>query len=315
VSLSDRDRKIALIVVPLVLLCGYWFMLLAPKRAEVAKADAALVKAEERRDTAQARLSQVQDSKRTFASDYAELIRLGKAVPRKVDIESVIVQLDSAARGTGIELGSIATVAAAPGAVTPGAPATAAAEGAAAPAAPGTGDGSQGAAAGGAPAESAPGAVVEGAAENVNEANAATSAGAAAGTEAAPVAPGTCPTGLQCVPLEFEFTGQFFDLATFFHRLKRYVHLSGDRVEVRGRLLSIDGITFVSGESFPQITAEVSATAYLSPETEIEAGAAAATPGAPVPAAPVPAAPVPAAPAPAAEASPAPTPPTAAVTP
>ena len=31
-SLSDRDRKIALAIVPILLVVAYWFLLLAPKR-------------------------------------------------------------------------------------------------------------------------------------------------------------------------------------------------------------------------------------------------------------------------------------------
>ena len=37
-SLTARDRKIALVLVPIVVLAGYWFLLLAPKRDEAAKA-------------------------------------------------------------------------------------------------------------------------------------------------------------------------------------------------------------------------------------------------------------------------------------
>ena len=36
--MSDRDRKIILAIVPLVLIVAYWFLLLAPKREEASKA-------------------------------------------------------------------------------------------------------------------------------------------------------------------------------------------------------------------------------------------------------------------------------------
>jgi len=291
VSLSARDRKIALVLGPLVLLLGFWFLLYSPKKAEVAKADSALAKAEERRDTAEAELGRLSTSKQSFASDYAQLVRLGKAVPSSVDVPSVIVQLDAAARGTDIKLGRIAVVT---GEAAEAAPAPAPSS--APPAEPGSGDGSQPAAAGGAPAQSTPGSTAEDAGAGVTESNAATDAsaqkseggGGAGGAAAAPAAtPGVCPPGLQCIPLEFEFSGKFFDLASFFHRLKRFVHLTDNRVNVSGRLLTIDSLTFAT-ETFPQITAEVKATAYLSDEAQTVAGAAPA-PGQAAPAAPAPA--------------------------
>jgi len=294
VSLSDRDRKIAIVLGPLVLLVGFWFMLFSPKRAEVAKADTALVKAEKSRDVALAELGRLSTSKQSFASDYAQLVRLGKAVPSNVDIPSVIVQLDAAARGADIKLGRIGVVEAEPGAEAAPAPASPP------PAAPGSGDGSQPAAAGGAEAQSAPGSTAENAGESVNQSNGdtATSAqksegglsvgGGAGGAASAPAVPaGECPAGLQCIPLEFEFSGEFFDLASFFHRLKRFVHVTNNNVSVRGRLLTIESLSFAT-KSFPQITAEVKATAYLSAEAETVAGAAPA-PGQPAPAAPAPA--------------------------
>ena len=309
-SLSDRDRKIAIILGPLVLLVGFWFLLFSPKRAEVKEADAALVKAEKRRDTAKAELSRLSTSKQSFATDYAQLVRLGKAVPNAVDMPSVIVQLDVAARGSDIRLGRIGVVEGEAGAEAAPAPASPP------PAAPGSGDGSQPAAAGGAEAQSAPGSTAENAAESVNEVNGDTATstqksegglavgGGAGGAAAAPAAPaGQCPTGLKCVPLEFEFTGGFFDLASFFHRLKRFVHVKNNSVNVRGRLLTIESLSFAT-ETFPRITAEVKATAYLSAEAETVAGAA-----------PAPGQPAPAAPAPASSPTPAPAPPVATATP
>ena len=39
-SMSDRDRKIMLAIIPIVLLVAYWFLLLAPKREEASTAAA-----------------------------------------------------------------------------------------------------------------------------------------------------------------------------------------------------------------------------------------------------------------------------------
>ena len=41
-------------------------------------------------------------AKTNFAADYGEIVRLGKAIPARVDMPSLLVQLDRAAEGTGI---------------------------------------------------------------------------------------------------------------------------------------------------------------------------------------------------------------------
>ena len=279
-SLTDRDKKIALVLIPLLVILGYWFLMLAPKREEATKAAEALAKQEQRRDTARARADALASSKTSFAADYEELVRLGKATPSSVDMPSLIVQLDSAARGTGIRFSKIAmgerTATPAP-AATP-------------PKAPGKGDGSQPAAAGGQGAASGPGKAAESAGNSTNAANAnsaqksgvppgdtqtsaqarqgglpvgggSASAGGAQGSGAS-----TAP-GLETVPLELEFKGNFFNLADFFHRLKRFVRVANDRVLIRGRLLTVDSLKFSSDpELFPKLKAEITATVYLSPK-------------------------------------------------
>ena len=78
---------------------------------------------------------------------------------------------------------------------------------------------------------------------------------------------------------EAVFNGSFFDMESFFADVQRFVRVNGDRVDVRGRLLSIDGFALTAGPGgFPAVKADISATAYLlSPDDT----AASATPGSP----------------------------------
>jgi hypothetical protein len=286
-SMTDRDRKILLLLVPIVLLGAYWFMLLTPKREEAATAAQDLAVQEQRRDDAQLRLASLSGARTDFAADYAELVRLGKAVPTAVDMPTVLVQLEDAARGTDIKFTRI----------------TAQEREESAPVAPPPGSepsGSDPVAAGGAPAQSAPGAAGEAAGNTVSSANASSAAaeqsglapgdtqtseaardgalpvgGGSAATSATGAAPGTAVAGLDSVGLELEFTGNFLDLSDFFHRIKRYVELDGDRLDVRGRLLTVDAVEFQSEpDDFPRITATLTATAYLAPQAQgVTAGA------------------------------------------
>jgi Tfp pilus assembly protein PilO len=316
-SMSDRDRKILLAIVPLVLIVAYWFLLLAPKREEASKAQKDLTEQKERLSAAKQVSSQAKGAKTSFAADYGEIVRLGKAIPARVDMPSLLVQLDRAAEGTGIKFTKIsqgervaAPVAAAAASVTPppadgstppatgttppatGTPAT--------PAAPGT---APPVAAGGAPAASAPGTATEAAnnaaatsdqanaaAENsgVNPADAQTSTstggglavGGGAGTPSADGSTAPVSGGLETVPLELEFVGNFFRLADFFHDVKRFVHVANKNVLVNGRLITIEGVNFSSDTTiFPRIKAELTATVYLSPLSQ--GATAGATPAGP----------------------------------
>jgi len=293
-SLTDRDRKILFALIPIVAVLAYWFLVLAPKRSEAESLGTQLEKVEAARDDAVSRAAQLEGSRQSYATDYATVVRLGKAIPASVDMPSLLVQLDEAARGTRIRFGrvtagarvsSTATPPSTPstGVTTP--PAAPASAGTAPPAAP-----AGAAAPGGAPAQSAPGAPAETAGAAVQDAN-QTSAAPSGDPAAAPAAsdPATgAPTAapaLDSVPLTFEFSGGFFDLADFFHEMKRFVHVANGRVRVEGRLMTIDGFKFDS-TSFPTIKAEVQATVYLSPQSQgVTAGASPAGPpaGAAVP--------------------------------
>jgi Tfp pilus assembly protein PilO len=292
-SLSDRDRKIVLAVVPILLLVGYWFLLLAPKRQEAATAGKALTKQTERRDSARTAAAAARSAKTDFAADYSEIVRLGKAVPASVDMPSLIVQLDRAAEGTDIRFTRVAT----------GERDTTTPPPAPAPTTP-PADGSAPVEAGGAPAQSAPGSAAE-AANNTaqtasNQADAASQTGVDTTTStssgsgglpvgggstnpAAPAAAGsTNPAGLETVPLEFQFVGNFFNLADFFHDVKRFVRVANQNVVVAGRLITIEDVKFDSDpELFPRITAEMKATVYLSPKAQ--GSTAGATPQGPAP--------------------------------
>jgi Tfp pilus assembly protein PilO len=307
VTLTARDRNIMIALVPVLVIVGYWFLVLGPKRQEVSKVDRSLAKQEERRDAAKAAAANAKTAKTDFAADYTEIVRLGKAIPASVDMPSVIVQLNAAAKGTGIRFTKIAT---GERQVT------------AATTTPSPTDSSQGgtpAAAGGGSAQSAPGAATESA--NTAQQTADQRSGAAASSGVAPsdaqtstssggglpvgggaTAPGasgasTPPAGLETVPLELEFMGNFFNLADFFHRVKRFVRVANQDVVVGGRLLTVEGVRWASDpEIFPRIRAELSATIYLSPKVQgTTAGATPANPAPTTPATPAQSPPAPAA--------------------
>jgi Tfp pilus assembly protein PilO len=289
VTLTDRDRKLLIGLVPVALLAIYWFLLLAPKRDEASAASEELTTQEQRLDTARSNLAAAQSARRDFDASYARIVRLGKAIPARVDMPSLLVQLDAAAAGTDIRFTKIATGERVEGATTPTTTT-------APPAGSDSGTTGTPAAAGGATAQSAPGSAAESANNAQQTANQRSAAaeqsgispsdtqtstasggglpvggGAAAPTGAA----GVAPAGLETVPLELEFVGNFFNLADFFHDIKRFVSVTNRDVLVSGRLLTVEGVRWSSdGELFPKLKAEITATVYLSPKAQgVTAGA------------------------------------------
>src|SRR3954470_21283645 len=106
-NISDRDRRIIMIIVPIVLLIAYYFLILAPKRDDLKTARDSQHSAEAARDQAVAQAAQLEKARQTFAADYAAVVRLGKAIPETVDSPSLLVQLDRASKGTHIDFNSV----------------------------------------------------------------------------------------------------------------------------------------------------------------------------------------------------------------
>jgi Tfp pilus assembly protein PilO len=292
-SLTARDKKILIVLVPVVVLAAFWFLILSPKREEAATAATELTQQQDRLEAARQASRAAEGAQQNFETTYAQVVRLGKAIPSSVDMPSLIVQLDAAAAGTGIQFTNI--TAGARTVATPPAPA------------PSTGSGSESrpVEAGGETAQSAPGSAVE-TANNAAQTSEARSSeaeqtdvdtqtststsggGMAVGGGAAPAgspAAGSTASGLETVPLQLEFEGNFFNLADFFHSMKRFVRVANQDVLVSGRLLTVEGVSWTSDpEIFPRLTAQVNATIYLSPQAQgVTAGA---TPQGPAPTTP-----------------------------
>jgi hypothetical protein len=282
VNISDRDRRILLILIPVVIVIAYYFLLLAPKRDDLKTARDEQHSAEAARDQAVAQANQLEHARQTFAADYAAVVRLGKAIPDSVDAPSLLVQLDRASHGTHIDFDKV-TFGSRAAATVPAATTT---QGPAQP--------NGNAAAGGAPASTGLGRATESAGNAVNQGNQASTAAGGTDTTSttsttsttttpATAAPSTAAPALDSVALTFNFTGTYFDLADFFHRLKRFVYVANDQIFVRGRLMTIDTLTFAPGgaatgtstsSSGNGLTATVGATVYLSPKDQGVTGGA-----------------------------------------
>jgi type II secretory pathway pseudopilin PulG len=111
----------------------------------------------------------------------------------------------------------------------------------------------------------------------------AAATGAAAPASAAVLPPGVSigPAGLPIEPFTFTFNGNFFHLANFLGRLQRFVVAKTNRLLVSGRLMSLNAISLSPGpKGFPQISASINATTYLTPQSQSALGGTPTAPAA-----------------------------------
>ncbi|MBA2504305.1 MAG: type II secretion system protein M, partial [Thermoleophilaceae bacterium] len=92
-TITDRDRKILLVVGLLAAVLVYWFVLLAPKRQEANDLKQQIADADAQKQALATQLAGLKASKADFAGDYSTIVRLGKAIPSKTDMPSLLVQL------------------------------------------------------------------------------------------------------------------------------------------------------------------------------------------------------------------------------
>lgn len=117
--MNTRDRLILAIVGVAGVAAAFWFLALAPERERASTLAAQVTQAQVRRDAAMVKAANAEQAKARYAADYATVARLGKALPQKADVPSLVFQLESAARAAKVDFRKVTVEsqpAAAPGA-------------------------------------------------------------------------------------------------------------------------------------------------------------------------------------------------------
>jgi Tfp pilus assembly protein PilO len=95
--MTSRDRKILLGLALVLLLAGFWFVAIKPKRGEAKALDAQIATQQSRLETAQATIATGVKAKAQNAGDQAVVAKLGQAVPADEDLPSLLFDLDAVA--------------------------------------------------------------------------------------------------------------------------------------------------------------------------------------------------------------------------
>jgi Tfp pilus assembly protein PilO len=103
-----RTNRILLAVVAVAAAAAaFYFLALAPKRDEIAKLNGDISAKQAEVEQAKQSLVTYEKARAGYKTNYTTLVRLGKAVPSDDDVRSLMVQLQSAAAGTGVDFEKI----------------------------------------------------------------------------------------------------------------------------------------------------------------------------------------------------------------
>lgn len=261
--MKSTDRTILIALGVAGLFAAFWFLALAPKRDEAKELGDKVAQLESDIAAQEAIVVEGSAAQTDYERNFSTLVTLGRAAPANGDMPGLLEQLVSISKtaDTGFEvLTQGAAVeepqpAVAESTVDPGTEAPPA-EGEAPPA-------SEGAPAS-TPVSAAP----------ATEASAATlPLGATVGS-----------AGLGILPYDVKFTGDFFEIADLFKGMDQLIESEAARVDVGGRLITVNRFEMTKVDTASPLEVEVSLSTYVLPESQgLTAGATSTAPPAAVP--------------------------------
>lgn len=107
--MTQRDRVLLVLVIPILVLGGVWFLLLSPQRKEAERLHGELVTEQERLNAAQGDLIRYRDARDELARAMRELAAAGKAVPADTAVPALLRELQATARRADVEMEAITT--------------------------------------------------------------------------------------------------------------------------------------------------------------------------------------------------------------
>jgi Tfp pilus assembly protein PilO len=116
--MTGRDRIVIMAVIVLVVLAGAWIEVVSPKRQQASKLTAQVAAARSQLESAEARVAHARAAQSQYASAYASMVSLGKAVPTSQEVPALIDQLATASDERRVDFSAISASAAASGSST-----------------------------------------------------------------------------------------------------------------------------------------------------------------------------------------------------
>lgn len=101
--MNVRDRTILVVICVVGVIAAGWLLVVSPKRTEATQLQGQINTQQAKLSSVRAQLAAGNAARAAFAASYASLVRLGEAVPTDDDTPSLIYQLQSAAKATGVD--------------------------------------------------------------------------------------------------------------------------------------------------------------------------------------------------------------------
>ena len=105
--MTGRDRTVLIVVVVGAVLAAAWLLVVSPERKKADTLGTQISSAQAQLASAEGQLHNAQGAQQQYASDYASIVSLGKAVPPSQEVPSLIYQLEQASSNKRVEFASI----------------------------------------------------------------------------------------------------------------------------------------------------------------------------------------------------------------
>src|ERR1700722_17074700 len=105
--MTTRDRLALIGISTLAVLGLVWLMLVSPERKEASSLSSQITQAHEQLAKAETEVSTARAAQTRYASAYASVVKLGKAVPPSEEVPALIYQLAQASNQKHVEFNSI----------------------------------------------------------------------------------------------------------------------------------------------------------------------------------------------------------------
>jgi Tfp pilus assembly protein PilO len=107
--MTGRDRLVMMAVAVLAIVGAAWIMVVSPERKKAKQAAAAVAAAQSKLSSAHAQLNTARAAQAKYASSYAAIVHVGKAVPTTQEVPTLIYELAHASQQKDVQFTSIAT--------------------------------------------------------------------------------------------------------------------------------------------------------------------------------------------------------------
>ncbi|HEV3048083.1 MAG TPA: type 4a pilus biogenesis protein PilO [Solirubrobacteraceae bacterium] len=105
--MTARDRIVIVLVAVAVMLAALWLEVVSPERKEAGQLAAQVSQAQSQLSAAEGQAADALTARRQYASAYAAIVNLGKAVPASQEVPALIDQLTEASSEKDVEFQSI----------------------------------------------------------------------------------------------------------------------------------------------------------------------------------------------------------------